>query len=154
MDKMKTLKVATWIVMAATLVVFIISAYNLVSFIGALLSPASAPSLKLTQTPGTEDYILNLSTNPTNTGFLGVDLSTKLTIFNADGKVVDSNITSMSVPPGQNRSCYVSLTITKAMAPEGNIQNMKASVQFELEVRTLWNLVGFKNVMKTGSGQE
>ncbi len=150
MDKMKTIKVATWMVTAATFVIFIVSAYNLVSFVGGLLSPASAPNLKLTPNPGAEDYILSLRANPTNAGFLGVDLSTRLTIFDADGKVLDSNATAVSVSPGQNRSCYVSLRVAKAMAPDGNLQNMKVSVQSELEVRTLWSLVGFKNVMKTG----
>ena len=39
------------------------------------------------------------------------------------------------------------------MVPEGNLQNVKGSAQIELDVRTLWNLVGFKNVLRAGSGQ-
>ena len=151
---MRTLKIATRALIAATIVLLIVSAYNVAVFFGGMISPEAGIGFKLTQTPGTEDYVISLSVNPTNHGFLGVDLSTRLTIFDADGKMIDSNSTSVNIPPGQNRSSYVSLTIPKTMVPEGNLQNVKGSAQIELDVRTLWNLVGFKNVLRAGSGQE
>ena len=150
---MRTLRIATRALIAATIVLLIVSAYNVAVFFGGMISPEAGIGFKLTQIPGTEDYVISLSVNPTNHGFLGVDLSTRLTIFDADGKVIGSNSTSVSIPPGQVRSSYVSLTIPKTMVPEGNLQNVKGSAQIELDVRTLWNLVGFKNVLRAGSGQ-
>lgn len=154
MEKMRMLRTATRVLIVVTIAIFIVSAYSIVVFFGGMISPGSGLGLKLTQVPGTGDNILSMSVNPTNKGFLGVDLSTKLTILDAEGKVIDSNTTSINIPPGQNRFSYVSLTIRKDMVPDGNLQNMKASVQLELDVRTLWNLVGFKNVLRAGSGQE
>jgi hypothetical protein len=151
-ERLRALRIATRLLMVATIVIFIVGGYNVVAFMGGIISPGSGAGLKLTQTPDTGDYILSLNVNPTNRGFLGVDLSTKLTIFDADGKVINSNSSSFNIPAGQNRSLIVSLTIPKAMVPGGNIQNVNGSAQIELDVRTLWNLVGFKNVLRAWSG--
>jgi hypothetical protein len=148
---LRTLRIATRALIVATVVIFLVSAYNVAVFFGGMISPEAGIGFKLTQTPGTGDYVISLSVNPTNHGFLGVDLSIRLTIFDVEGKVVDSNSSSVSIPPGQNRSSYVYLTIPKTMVPEGNLQNVKGSAQIELDVRTLWNLVGFKNVLRAGS---
>ncbi len=150
---MRALRLLTRVLIVATVVILIISVYNVAVFFGGLLSPEAGIGFNLIQTPGTGDYVISLSVNPTNPGFLGVDLSTRLTLFDADGKVVESNSTFVSIPPGQSRSSYISVMIPGTMVPEGNLQNVKGSAQIELDVRTLWNLVGFKNVLRAGSGQ-
>ena len=85
---MRTLRIATRALIAATIVLLFVSAYNVAIFFGGMISPEAGIGFKLTQIPGTEDYVISLSVNPTNHGFLGVDLSTRLTIFDADGKVI------------------------------------------------------------------
>lgn len=83
---MRTLRIAIRALIVATVVIFLVSAYNVAIFFGGMISPGSGIGLKLTQTQGTGDYVLSLGLNPTNRGFLGVNLSTRLTIFDAAGK--------------------------------------------------------------------
>jgi hypothetical protein len=149
---MRVLKNGNRLLILVTVIIFLVSAFNILVFFSGIISGGSGVGLKFNQT-STGDYVLRLSVNPTNKGFLGVDLSTRLTILDVNGNVIDSNSTFINVPPGQSRFAQVSLTIPLSMIPGGDLQNVKASVQLELDARTLWGLVGFKNVLRAGGGQ-
>jgi hypothetical protein len=152
MERKRALKLATWALMLVTLVIFMVSAYNLGVFLGGLLSTSSGLGLKMNQTANGE-YVFSLGLSPTNGGFLDIDLSAKMSVHDASGGVIGSNSTHMSIPPGHSESSTVSVKIPSSLIPGGEIQNVRGSLQLELDVRTLWNLVGFKNTLGTGSGQ-
>lgn len=151
MERKKALRIATIALIIATLAMFSISIYNIIAFVSGAVYPG--PSLGLKQIPS-GDYLLSLSLNSTNRGFLDVDLSTKMIVFDTNGVLVGTNSTSIHIPAGQSGSAYVSLIVPSALASGGNPQNMKGSMQMELELRVLWKLVGVKEVVRSGSGTQ
>jgi hypothetical protein len=151
MDKIKALWYAPRVLTIVTLLLFFASAYNITVFFTEMFSQESNVGLKLTQAPDTGDYNLSLTFRPLNHGFLGVDLTTSLKILDGNGNVLGQDSTHVNVEPRFRQASTVSVVIPYSLIPGGNIENMKASVQITVEVRTLWNLVGFKNTLSIGS---
>jgi hypothetical protein len=153
MDKMMALRYAPRVLTLATIVLFLVSAYNITGFFTEMFQQEPDAGLKLTQAPNTGDYNLSLTLRPLNHGFLGVDLSTSLRVLDEEGNVLGQDSAHIYVPPRFRQTSTVSVVIPVSIIPNGGIENMKASVQATIEVRTLWNLVGFKNVLSIGSEQ-
>ena len=153
MDKMTALRYAPRVLTVASLVLFLASAYNIGVFFTEIFQQESNVGLVLTQTPEKGDYNLSLTLRPLNHGFLGVDLSTGLRVLDEGGNVLGQDSAHTYVPPRFRRTSTVSVVIPLTSIPDGEIGNMKASVEVTVEVRTLWNLVGFKNVLSIGSEQ-
>ena len=153
MEKMMALRLAPKVVTLVAVILFLASAYNITVVFTEIFQQESKVGLKLTQAPDTGDYNLSLTLRPLNHGFLGVELSTSLNVLDEDGNVIAQDSAHVLVQPRFRQESTVSVIVPLSMVPDGNIGNVNASVQVTVEVRTLLNLVGIKNVLSIGSGQ-
>lgn len=150
MEKKNALKLGYRVLAVATIVVFVVGIYNLISFLGGLTNSSIAP--KLSQDEITGDWTLAFNGNPRNNGFLDVTLFLEITILDTNENVIATNSTTVLVKAGSNQPFSLVMRIPADMVPDGKIEEAKGYFQVRMAVRELGNLMGLAQFMRIGSG--
>jgi len=150
LEKKNALKLGYRVLAVATIVVFVVGIYNLISFLGGLTNSSIAP--KLSQDEITGDWTLAFNGNPRNNGFLDVTLFLEITILDTNENVIATNSTTVLVKAGSNQPFSLVMRIPADMVPDGKIEEAKGYFQVRMAVRELGNLMGLAQFMRIGSG--
>lgn len=133
-----------------TLVLFAVSTYTLINGLSGAITGDSF-HLQLDKSNSTGDWKITITANPRNTAFLPTRLFVNLGILNSSGSYIAHNSTSVDIAPGGQTPLSMILTIPYAVVQQYGLDDEQvASVTFEMifGIRTLWDLVGFTQVMR------
>lgn len=127
-----------------------IFALSLHSIIGTLARIQSEEAMKISaeMDENTGDLKFLLEANPRNQGFLGVNLLVDIAIYDTHDNLLSMNSTSVYVDPGGNQHFSLTLTIPRENLPRDPQQEMKGSFEINFDIKTLGDLIGFRNTLK------
>ena len=133
-----------------TVALFAVSTYTLINGLSGAISGDSF-HLQLDKSNSTGDWTITITASPRNTAFLGTKLFVNLGILNSSGAYIAHNSTSVNIAPGGQTPLSLILTIPYAEVQKYGLGGEQvATVTFEMifGIRTLWDLVGFTQVMR------
>lgn len=149
LERKRALKLSYRVLVVATIVVFVVGIYNLISFLSGLTSSSIAPKLSRDEITG--DWTLAFNGNPRNNGFLDVTLFFEITILDINEHVIATNSTTVLVKAGSSQPFSLVMRIPADMVPDGKIEDAKGYFQMTMAVRELGNLMGLEQIIKIGS---
>ena len=151
LKKTTMLKLCTRIAIILTVAIFVVSFYNLFTFLGNIVTGETF-SLNFIEDELSGDLLLSLDANPRNDGFLDISLSIELTVFDLNDHIIAEDSTSFNINAGSSHPLSLSLAIPAGTVGNGGLQGDEGYMHMKLTVRTLADLVGFTNIMKIGGG--
>ncbi|MGQ9782168.1 MAG: hypothetical protein ACUVQ8_08015 [Nitrososphaeria archaeon] len=151
MKKTKTIRLSTRILLVLTILITVISLYNIIGFISSMSSETF--NLDLDENESTGDWTLTLNANPKNKGFLDVSLFIELTILDSNNQTIATESKHVQIKAGGSETFSVALNIPAEFAPGGDIQNAKGTFRMVMSIRTLGDLIGLTQVMEIKGGE-
>ena len=151
LKKTTMLKLCIRVAIILTIAIFVVSFYNLFSFLGSIVTGETF-KLNMIEDVSDGDFLLSLEANPRNNGFLDISVSIELKIIDLYDRVIAEDSTSFIINAGSSHHLSLSLAIPASMVGDEGLQGDEGYMQMRLTVRTLSGLVGFTNVMKVGGG--
>jgi len=153
MNRKKVIKILKLCIIGLALLTVILFALSLFTLLNGLFGAISSGrlGLDLDKDEVSGDWLLKLNANPRNNGILVERVSFSIGILDADGQYIIANSTSVSIPPGEQRSFSLTLTIPYETVQKYNLNATQgADVVFELlfGIHTLGDLVGFQQTMR------
>jgi len=149
LEKKRALRLSIRILVILTIVIFVVSLYNLMVFLTTAISGESF-GMKLNRNESTGDWVLTFSANPRNNGVLPVSIYLKITILDLKDNVIAENSTKVYIAAGSSHPFSFTLTIPSELVQGGELQGDEGSMKFQMSVTTFGDLVGFTQLMKIG----
>ncbi|MBS7631665.1 hypothetical protein KEJ47_08905 [Candidatus Bathyarchaeota archaeon] len=139
--------IGTVIFQVASIAIFALSLH---SIIGTLTGIQSEEAMKISAEidENTGDLKFLLEAKPRNQGFLGVNLLVDIAIYDAHENLLSRNSTSANIDPGESQHFSLTLIIPRENLPRDPQQEMKGSFEITFDIKTLGDLVGFRNTLK------
>ena len=150
MEIKRTIKITYKVLIVVTIIIFIVGIYNIITFVVAISDSGISPQLVRDNSNG--NWILTFNGNPRNKGFLDVGLSFEISIFDESGRVVANNSTFVVVRAGGSQTINLTMTIPSEMAPGGNLEQARGSLEMKMGVSEFGGLMALKQIMRVGSG--
>jgi hypothetical protein len=153
LERKKVIKILRYCILSLvlfTIVLFIISLYSLIIGLSSAISGEGTFGLNLNKDNPDGDWTLSLNANPRNNGILNERVFLQLGILNSDGEYIARNSTSVYIESGGQKSFSLVLTIPYDVVQEYLESGQEVNVTFEMKfgISTLWDLVGFTQVMR------
>jgi hypothetical protein len=153
LKKTTMLKLCIRVAIILTIAIFAVSFYNLFSFLSNIVTGETL-NLNMVEDVSSEGFLLSLEANPRNNGFLDISVSIELKIIDLYDRVIAEDSASFIISAGSSHPLSLSLAIPASMVGDRGLQGNEGYMQMRLTVRTLYDLVGFTNVMKVGGGDQ
>ena len=132
-------------------VLFGLSYYTLFTVMSTTLS-GDALMFTSSEDESTGEMTLKVEGDLRNDGFLGADVSLEVRILNSNEEYVASNSTSVYLNRGARHPISITLLIPAEETRRWSSEEDKGFFEFTLGIRTLWDLVGFRNTSKSPVG--
>jgi hypothetical protein len=152
----RTLRFSVIALIVATVILFALSLHTLIyGLIGAISD--NALNLELNKDAPEGDWLMMLTGNPKNNGFLSERLSFSIGLRDANNNgYIVTNSTVVTIAPGEQKFFSLTLTIPFETVQRYNLNETQSSnVDFELlfGIYTLGDFVGFQQTMIIPAGE-
>ena len=139
--------VGTIIFQVASVALFALSLHSIISTLTGIQSE-EAIRISAEMEESTGDFKFLLEANPKNQGFLGIHLLLDIAIYDVQNNLLSRNSTSVYLDPGKSQHFSLTLIIPKEDLLQDSQQEMRGSFELTFDIKTLGDLVGFRNNMR------
>jgi hypothetical protein len=153
LEKKRSLKLGAVILAVITLLVLAVSMYNLISFLGTVMSGDSL-GLDLEKNESTGEWVMLFEASPRNDGILPVSFYLEITLFDLSDNKIATNSSLVTIGAGNTQSFSFSLVIPPDFVQGDDLQGDEGYMQMTMSIMTLGDLVGLTQIMKVGGAGE
>ena len=148
LEKKRALKLGAIILAVMTILILVVSLYNLFSFLGTVISGESF-GLTLNKNESTGEWVLLFEASPRNDGILPVSLYLEIILFDLNDNMIATNSSFAYIEAGSSQSLSFSLIIPPDFVQE-EVQGDEGYMQMTMSIKTFGDLVGLTQIMKVG----